>query len=411
MMRIKNSCCKTDMFFQLSTILMFFFLLIACECESGMESRQITNIDPADGTVYSPRMVWNGTDFGIAYLLWDQSLYKGDIHILQTDTSGNVIRSVAPTGANIFTQLFSMMSDLVWNPDDNQYAFAYFNKQLEGVYFQRLGANLEQIYPPVRIEYPECPHDVDPMFYMEELSLVWNTARREYGLSYIMSCAGCHGKAKRDHPRDDIYFQRILADGTLLDGSRGRHIGFSAPYSCFRSAMSFNSKNGKYAISYFKDDYSSSDLMVCFLGKQMQPEEYKVSPGQNYNGTSNIRICYDYRMKDFFVVSNLSPGFRGWVIKEDGTSVGNSSKNFTGQFSTYFSIANYLGGHVYLVSASDGFQIHCWLATQSYQAEADLMHTPGNSVHRMWPSLSIVDDMHPYVSWVENNQIFLGPVE
>lgn len=383
-----------------------------CELK-GKPLTDYTGSSPAE-----PRLLWDGSNFVVSSL-WVYPSLMADIVIVKYDANGNVVDTVSPAPASKpitdYTEATGLFSGLVWNPNDQQYALAYFQDESKAIWLLRLDASLKQL-TYTRLDFPPSAYHGDydfPTFFMEDLSLVWNTVKKEYAVSYTTrGCIDCHAQRPDGHPLNDVFLQRVGANGALLDPPGGRRIVACDPM-CNRTSLAFDTETGNYAVAYFK----FSGGVVGFLQPGMPIQERLVFPGISKFAQQEIRLVHDPLAHDYFVAASSTGGISARVVSASGALPPATFRALPvplmdlSAFST--STLPFLGPHRYMICASDG-AVRCWGATDTLQTPTDLLY-PAAAAAGQWEPSVVAGGVAaqllyaPFVAWVEGGQIATGP--
>lgn len=380
------------------------FFLGACLLLAGcaFTGKPITT----SGVDYEPHVVWNGSHFGIVYYHSSTPGSWPQINLVKVDKNANII--AAKTGVGGIPHLYApfLLSDLVWNSDNNQFAFAYTKGKV--IHFIRLDASLNIIGSPLEIKF-KLPVDSWEHPTLVDLSLVWNHVKKEYGLTYVT----------QEHPylqdrHDDIYISRISASGTYIGPYERFHL-VNCPGDCEKTALAYNTESGQYALSYLKNDYPSHHVTIGLYSPGGTISEHTLMSGWNPGWGRATRIIYDDRTSQYLVVAlkDKSGSLYGHEIcyqlaASNGTPVGSHYvRAGTQGYDKIVSIANFLDPikNQYLLCASEQPQIHCWLATKTGFVGNEIAYT-SSSVNSWAPSLAVVDAT--YLSWIQNGVLYFG---
>jgi hypothetical protein len=389
-----------------------FAMLALAGCE--LKGKALTNWT-VPGSAHEPRLVWNGTHF-VAAVLWVFPGAKGELELLEYDANGTVVASVTPASASMQITEYNdryLFSELVWNPDNQQYALAYYQRESKAIWLLRLDSKLKQL-SYVRLDFRPSSHGYEIFTdIMKDLSLVWNTARKEYALSYRTSgCSDCHNQPE-GHVMADVFLQRITANGVLLEPPGGRRVVECGMVACVKTSLAFDSETGNYAVAYFK----GLDGMLAMLQPNLAVQERLVFPNVNSVAQGSIRVVHDPISNDFLVAAQSPVGIHTRVVKPSGLMATPTYRAFPVELSklSVFSVGNvgFLGPHRYLICASDG-RVHCWGATDTQQLSPELLRATDPSVKQMEPFIvagGVTGQMTsaPFLAWIQNGQVYSGP--
>lgn len=385
-------------------LLMANLFFIACLLIAGcaFKGKPLNTI----GVNYEPHVVWNGAHFGIVYYHSVTPSASPQINLIKVDKKGTTL--AANTGIGSITHLYVpfRLSDLVWNSDNKQFAFAYTKGKV--IHFIRLDADLKMIGSPLEIKFHVL---VDSMEHptLVDLSLVWNHVKKEYALSYITE----------EHPylqerHDDLYISRISPSGGYV-GPHERYHMVSCPGDCEKTSLAYNTSTGQYAFSYIKNDYPKHDVMIGLFSPGGGVTEHQLMANWNPGIGGATRIVYDPRSNEYLVVAlKRKPGSSNGheisyqIVKSNGTAQGaHYVLAGTQGFDQIVSISNYLSPikNRYLISASQQAQIRCWIATETGFFGNDFAAT-SSSVNSWHPSLAVVDAI--YLTWIQDGSLYFG---
>lgn len=329
------------------------------------------------------------------------------INVVKVDKNANIINAKSNVGSIPHLYVPFRLSDLVWNNDNKQFAFAYTKGKV--IHFIRLDANLNPIAGSPLVVKFNVPVNNYEHPTLIDLSLVWNHVKKEYGLMYIT----------REHPylperHDDIYISRISSGGTYIGPYERIHI-VTCPDDCEKTSLTYNGSSGQYAFSYLKNDNIKDNVMIGLYNPGGTVSEHALMTSWNPGSGAATRIIYDARSNEYVVVALKSkPGisngheicyqFAGSNGVGKGTHYVKTSKQ---GYNEIVSIANFLSPvkNKYLLCASEKPQIHCWLATQTGFVGNDMAYT-SSSVNSLHPSLSVTDAT--YMSWIQNGTLYFG---
>lgn len=395
-------------------------LLLVAACATPLNGKPLTSYDTSRGSVREPQLVWNGSHFAVLYLWLYSSGQAGEIWAVKANRDGTQVAGSArmlvsipfdpadPTcGSAVSCYQPGRISNLVWNPDDAQFAFAFSSGK--AVWLSRLDVNLNHIYPNfIKIDFPNIPPATHP--YMGDVSLVWNAVRKEYALTFIPR------NFPIPDPDYDIYLTRIRPDGSF-NGPRAQRI-LDCDYGCYRTSLACDTPGGNYAVAYYREVTFQGGAMlnarIGFLDNSLALTEHDLLvdawPYSASRDHGAIRTIFDARANDYLVVfTDIQGRLNGRTIRRDGTPVGSSARSSTasGGFDARFSISMFSGAHAYMFCAADP-QARCWLGTNTSQNSGDLFYSP-DSVPRLDPSLVVIDDANPYVAWSQNGNLVIGP--
>jgi hypothetical protein len=353
-----------------------------------------------------PHAAWNGTHFGIVHYHAATGGSWPQLDFVKVDRDGNVVASRAGLGSLPHLYAPYLLSGLVWNPQHRQFAFAYTKGKV--IHFVRLSEGLDPIGQPLEIRFPGLDVNSQDHPTLVDHGLVWNAVKGEYGLSFIT----------REHPylqgrHDDVYLSRISAQGSFV-GSSERHHVITCPGGCEKTSLAFSTRTGRYAVSYFKNDYPQNRVMLALLSDAGLVSEHEIMAGWNGWGRET-RLLYDDR-SDVYLVLALKDkpgslnghdlGIRKASAAGAPTGVRWLKSGALG-FDHIVSASTYLGAtaSAYLVCASEQPQIHCWMVTASGPGTSDMAFTSA-SVKSWHPSLAVTD--LTYLAWIQDGTLYFG---
>jgi len=357
-----------------------------------------------------PSLAWNGSNFGVFYVLPWTNGSAADLNFMRVDTSGALQSGPRRiiTIPSSFWGYRSIVSNLVWNPDDQQFAFAYaYGKYL---WFKRLTAvGGELAY--VKIEFPGLPDHEHP--HLIHVSLVYNTFNKEYALTFVTR------EDPYDESRhDDIYITRIKADGTFV-GPYARFHAVDCPEDCYYTSLAYSKKTGKYLVSYMKNmpAPSMSHTNVTFIDSNFNVSEHRVFPAFQFMGGWHVQTHYDPRSGDFLVLSdNPSRDLISQTIKEDGTLGSMLTRTKITGSNGYWdkTLADVTAtAHNYLISTSarvnNSTQIYGWHASETQHDSTNLIYPPNTSTERYDPYLTRVGSSL-YQTWIDDGDVYFGKI-
>ncbi len=353
-----------------------------------------------------PHMVFNGSHFGIVYYHRTQSLGWPSVDLVKVAKDGSTLAAKSGAGAISHLYVPYRLSELVWNQDNQQFAFAYTKDKV--IHFVRLDSSLNPLGSPLIIKFglPASSYEHPTLV---DLSLVWNAVKKEYGLTFVTV----------EHPylqerHDDIYISRISPAGSYVGTYERLHI-VTCPGDCEKTSLTYNTDTGQYALSYFKNDFPKSEVMLGLLSATGNVTEHKMMSGWNTNDKGEeTHVHFDPRTGEYFVVAlKRKSGLTGnelsyQLASSSGTPKGSYFAWSIGQgFDNLVSASNYLEptANVYLLCAAEQGQIHCWMANAKGHVKTDLATTAA-SANSWGPALVVGDRM--YLSWIEDGTLKFG---
>jgi len=382
------------------------FLIVLLSIGCSFKGTPLTS----SGVDYEPHMVWNGSHFGIVHYHSSGGSGSGawpDIDVKKVDKNGGIV--VSKNGAGSIQHLYApfILSNLVWNSKNQQFAFAYTKDKV--IHFIRMDASLNVIGSPLIIQFPGLQVDSMEHPRLVDLSLVWNDVKNQYGLTYVTE----------EHPylqdrHDDIYISRISASGNFV-GPYARHHIVTCPGDCEKTSLSYNTKTGQYALSYFKNNFPQHHVTLGLLKANGIVSEHTLMAGWNPGWGRETKVIFDDRTDDYVVTAlKDKPGsLHGHelcyqIADSNGQPKGNYFVRSGVQgYDKIISIGNYLSPvkNRYLICASEQQQIHCWVAAETGHVKTDIGYTSKN-VNSWHPSLSVVDGV--YLSWIQDGSLYFG---
>ena len=92
-------------------------------------------------TTVEPHLTWNGSDFGIVYyeVTTEYGSYILQINAMIVEDNGKVVKSKKGLAKIEHGYTTFLLSDLVWNDDNKQFAFAYSKDN--AIHFVRLSCS------------------------------------------------------------------------------------------------------------------------------------------------------------------------------------------------------------------------------------------------------------------------------
>ncbi len=358
------------------------------------------------GTAGEPHLVWNGSHFGIVYYHTPTPGSWPVINMVKVDKNANIISSKTNVGSIPHLYQPFYLSDLVWNNDNKQFAFAYTKGKV--IHFIRMDANLNMLAPILEIKF-NVPVTSNEHPTLVDLSLVWNHERKEYGLTYIT----------KEHPylqdrHDDVYISRISANGTYVGPYERFHL-VTCPGDCEKTSLTYNTSNGQYAFSYLENNYPTQKVMIGLYSPGGTVSEHTLMSGWNAGVGKATRIVHDPNSHEYMVVAlKAKPGsFNGHEV---GYQIAGSNGAPQGSYYVMTGTAGYneitsavpfltTVDNNYLIAASEQPQIHVWMALESGFIANDWAYTKSN-VKSWHPSLAMAGSI--YMAWIQDGTLYFG---
>jgi hypothetical protein len=379
-----RACARIFMLAMIATLAGAF--ASGCNCSCTLEEHEETTT----GYASEPHMVSNGTSYGIIYYWSAQAGGWPEIRGLVVSGDGVILKSKTGLGSVNHLYTPNYLSNLVWNGDNQQYAFAYTKDK--ALNFIRLDANLNPIGSPLVIKFPGLILAENEHPTLTYPSLVWNDVLNEYGLVYVTV----------EHPyfqdrHDDIYISRISPSGTYVGAYERAHI-VNCPGDGEYPSLTYNATTGQYVLAYVKHDFPQHHIMVGFLTLPYTVAEHEIMAGWNINTSpQGVKILFDPGEGHYFVAASKG-AFGSQIVDGSGNPVGGYAVKPNQSYTGYFSI-DYITNHAYLIYAqTTGGKIGGWMVTESGHGNDLTTISPGGQ-----PSIS-----GTHVAWIKASHLYYG---
>lgn len=360
------------------------------------------------GMARHPHLAWNGQRFLVAYLRDAQNGQGGYVDALEVDRSGAVLAQhlqiswvdYLPGYDNGF-----LLSDVVWNAADGQWAFAYARGGIAWIW--------RSTGPFSRVAFGS---PVAPAPVLVDLSLVWNPVRRHYAVAFLTREDPYAGR------QSDVYLYFSQADGSPSSpmggpGSGGPNHTVDCPGNCARTALAVD-QQGRYAVAYFKYEASLAHVKLGFVdesmgfGMQGAVREHEVlAPSSGAVLDAGLRVFADSSGDALVALARSGAAIAPaglWLQTVARSGATRPLLGQTGAHDRYFSLSSFLGGaHAYMVCFADG-NVRCRLANDTSLNTSDWLTPPAGVAARSQPNHALAGDA-PYVVWVEGGNVFFGP--
>lgn len=373
-----------------------------------LSSKQVSTV----GGARSPRIAWNGTHYGILYLREGAGLGY-HVELFLVDPKGAQVRFDSPQWVNTISPADDefLISDLVWNAADGQFAFAYARDGV--VWLATLGKELQTLrYTKIAFASP-----VPPAPKLVDLSLVWNPVRHHYALAAV----------SREDPyatdrHDDVYLSFVRPDGSFSNpqgtaSGQALYHTVNCPGDCKRTALAV-STDGSYRLAYFKFDGANAQPTLGWVdeglgfGQQGGVREQPVlSPSYGAVFGAGLRLLADPAADEVLVglsrnAASIAPG--GLWLQGASRGTLQAALSAGGVHDPQFSLAGFLGSHSYMVCFGDG-QVRCRLTSNTTLETKDFV-TPASGAGPQHSPHHTMGPNGPVLVWIEGGNLFFGPV-
>jgi hypothetical protein len=371
-------------------VILLTLIMTGCNYSCKFKEYQLTTT----GYATEPHMVYNGTNYGILHYWTANATGWPEVRMLTVNENGTILNSKTGIGSlpHLYTPNF--ISNLVWNPTNRQFAFAYTKGKV--LNFIRLDENLNILGSPLEIRFPSVDINSDEHPRLTFPSLVWNSVLNEYGLVYITV----------EHPyltdrHDDVYISRISSSGSYVGPYARTHI-VTCPGDCELTSVTYNTASGQYALSYIKDNFPNYNVMIGFLNLPSTVDEHGIMSSWKPNVLpAGVRVVYDPKKNNYIVVANKGE-IASVILNGSGAAIASFSVKASQTYSRYFSVDNVSENTFFICAGDTTNSIGGWLATSSGHANDLATISPGGCP-------SAANFMH--FAWIKDSRLYYGKYE
>lgn len=343
------------------------------------------------GNVACPRMAWNGSEFGIVY--YDRPAPGTGLEIrgITVNMKGKVTHGPKTLVKLTGYPSLDNLSELVWNPDLKQFAFAYAHNQAQ--YLVCLKPNMDII--GTKANTYSRPIVTEPP---SDLSLVYNTKLQEYGLTAFVTI-----NAQRS-----IHFSAFKGYTTHPPHwLRGRSLADCHTYSK-KTSLAFNPKTGQYAVAFIDNAIPKVGFFKSLGTGQIKKHPLSTT---TVPYSVAIKIAFDpasgnYAVAkvtannlEYKIVDPSNPGTGKWLHQG-----GNHGYQFT--FTKYWH-----SDHVYMLCTSQKLQIRCWAVNDKGPIKPDIIGISPMSSNFADQPCAVPVGLTIGVVWIENEALRFGKPE
>ena len=374
-------------------------IMNGCECERTPMILQGEKVVNRTNT-FGASVAYSNNRFGIIYAhegSGDQFSVRG---IVVDRNSRNVIadHSIVTTTKQFLYYATDYLSNVVWNADNNQFAFAYSDYAAKRLKIARLNADM-QLIGITTVSFPGLNQDDHPQMLYP--SIVYNAVKHEYGVTYV-SVEDPYAADKHD----DVYVVRINpTNGGVIYNFHA----VDCPDDCMETSVAVNDA-GKYAVAYGKGAGGGAGVKTYLGVVNLQNHGHpspEVECAMPVAPNGRLGMVFDANNNKYVILgSGNSGGMLMQCISKSGTADDVEIKEQAVQYGSSFDVG----------VLSNGFQVF-WGSKQSqivgqaiscsWISDAFPFQPPDNQTSRWGPSVSVVNDTS-YVCWHQQDGIYFG---